>query len=83
MTRKVVNVQLVVLTGESVEKLKPKQHNHKISIFVEKVENQMGKTRITPMAWKAKENLEDCIVGTGGQVTELQTQSTTRTHKLP
>ena len=53
MTRKVVNIsQLVVLTGESVEKLKPKQHNHKISIFVEKVENQMGKTRITPMAWK-------------------------------
>ena len=45
---------VVVLTGESVEKLKPKQHNHKISIFVEKVENQMGKTRITPMAWKEK-----------------------------
>lgn len=42
------------LTSEPVEKLEPKQHDHKISIFVEKVENQVGKTRITPVAWETK-----------------------------
>ena len=43
-------VESFKLTGETVEKLKPKEHDHKISIFVEKVQDQIRKTRITPVA---------------------------------